>query len=206
MTERVQRLCLLKGESKLFIASGSTVSIFNCQNGTVEAQWPAANADHEDEKNSEDVKAEDAGSQQKNKKNKKGKGNKSNPMVGEILETADGNHLVASFSDKTIRLFSKKLEVLHTWVAHKRPSILVNSPSGTSFLAGDLFGDVHEYDWILREDVKHLLGHLSMILGLCTAERGSQHFVITSDRDEHIRISNYPDTYNINSFCLGHVE
>ncbi len=29
-------------------------------------------------------------------------------------------------------------------------------------------------------------------------------FVVTSDRDEHVRISEYPETFRIRGFCLGH--
>ena len=31
-------------------------------------------------------------------------------------------------------------------------------------------------------------------------------FVVTADRDEKIRISCYPNSYNIHQFCLGHTE
>lgn len=31
-------------------------------------------------------------------------------------------------------------------------------------------------------------------------------FLITSDRDEKVRVSHYPNAYNIGSYCLGHEE
>ena len=33
-----------------------------------------------------------------------------------------------------------------------------------------------------------------------------QKYVITADRDEKIRISHFPNAYNIKAYCLGHNE
>lgn len=47
-----------------------------------------------------------------------------------------------------------------------------------------------------------LLGHLSILLDVCFSEDGLR--LLTSDRDEKIRISRYPQTSVIEQFCLGH--
>ncbi|XP_011299833.1 tRNA (guanine-N(7)-)-methyltransferase non-catalytic subunit WDR4 [Fopius arisanus] len=47
-----------------------------------------------------------------------------------------------------------------------------------------------------------ILGHLSMLLDIVVSQ--DERFIITADRDEKIRISNFPNSYSIQSFCLGH--
>ncbi|KAF7493170.1 tRNA (guanine-N(7)-)-methyltransferase non-catalytic subunit wuho [Sarcoptes scabiei] len=47
-----------------------------------------------------------------------------------------------------------------------------------------------------------LLGHCSMLLDFIVTE--NKDYIISADRDEKIRISHYPNTYNILSYCLGH--
>lgn len=60
-----------------------------------------------------------------------------------------------------------------------------------------------------------LLGHVSMLTDILLAslehvsETGSKthHYIITCDRDEHIRVSRgLPQTHVIESYCLGHKE
>jgi len=49
-----------------------------------------------------------------------------------------------------------------------------------------------------------LLGHIAMLLDvtLCPSEQ----FIITCDRDDKIRVSHYPNAYNVHGYCLGHSE
>jgi tRNA (guanine-N(7)-)-methyltransferase subunit TRM82 len=50
-----------------------------------------------------------------------------------------------------------------------------------------------------------LLGHVSILTGLLlSGPRGSpKRCVITADRDEHIRISRYPQSFIVEGWCLG---
>ncbi|KAG6004442.1 hypothetical protein E4U21_001064 [Claviceps maximensis] len=52
-----------------------------------------------------------------------------------------------------------------------------------------------------------LLGHVSMLTSLVIAESQGKKYILTADRDEHIRVSRYiPQAHIIESFCLGHKE
>ncbi|RFU23951.1 hypothetical protein B7463_g12387, partial [Scytalidium lignicola] len=58
-------------------------------------------------------------------------------------------------------------------------------------------------------DFEHqvLLGHVSMLTDLTLVTLNGRDYIITADRDEHIRISRgLPQSHVIESFCLGHNE
>ena len=57
---------------------------------------------------------------------------------------------------------------------------------------------------------KLLLGHVSMLTDLVVVSSAPEgggkmrKYILTADRDEHIRVSRYPQSYVIEGFCLGH--
>lgn len=54
---------------------------------------------------------------------------------------------------------------------------------------------------------KLLLGHVSLLTDLILVTSEKRNYIITADRDEHIRISRgIPQTHIIEGFCLGHAE
>ncbi|XP_068220075.1 tRNA (guanine-N(7)-)-methyltransferase non-catalytic subunit wdr4 [Palaemon carinicauda] len=145
-----------------------------------------------------------------------------------IKLSPDEKYLAVACESKVVTVWCTQtwtLQFTHSLV--KRPvSIDITSDSMT-LLVADKTGDVYHFP--LKEDssVKEmsecadsngteekitdskvesevLLGHLSMLLDVAVTK--DQKYVITCDRDEKIRISHYPNAYNIESFCLGHTE
>lgn len=50
-----------------------------------------------------------------------------------------------------------------------------------------------------------IIGHVSLLTDMCFAEKDGRRYILTADRDEHIRLSRYiPQAHIIESFCLGH--
>lgn len=47
-----------------------------------------------------------------------------------------------------------------------------------------------------------ILGHTSLLTAMALTQ--DEKYIITADRDEHIRVSHYPEGYDIERFCLGH--
>ncbi len=86
-----------------------------------------------------------------------------------------------------------------------------------TIVVGDKFGDVYTYplqststalNGSDRKEHLPILGHVSMLTTLVLGKQPNSvtKSIITADRDEHIRISCFPNSYVIQGYCLGHTE
>lgn len=119
----------------------------------------------------------------------------------------DGKYLAAITGDKKVLQWNLDNIALepNVFLLPKRPTCLCFCQTQEMILAGDKAGDVHKCQ-LGRENndpkVELVLGHLSMVLDLSMTNDDA--FLISADRDEKIRVSCFPNAYNIHGYCFGH--
>ena len=92
----------------------------------------------------------------------------------------------------------------------RKASCVTFSSDGRCVLVGDKNGDVYSVTadpgTITGQETapRLVLGHLSQLLDIVISCEGDR--VITADRDEKVRVSRFPNCYNIDNYCLGHTE
>jgi len=70
-------------------------------------------------------------------------------------------------------------------------------------IVADKAGDVYLFSTSTPTEAGILiLGHMSMLLDVLITH--DMRYILTTDRDEKIRVSTFPNCYNIMSYCLGH--
>ncbi|KAG4080314.1 hypothetical protein HA402_010806 [Bradysia odoriphaga] len=122
---------------------------------------------------------------------------KDGSVIQNIGVSPNGQLLVVTTTDKH-ELVSKRV------LARISSSMAFSSDSRHVYIA-DKTGDCYEFDCENLESTgKWILGHLSMLLDVLVTH--DNRFVVTCDRDEKIRVTNYPGTHLIETYCLGHTE
>ncbi|CAC5409707.1 TRM82 [Mytilus coruscus] len=118
-----------------------------------------------------------------------------------------GKYLALSDDIKQLYLykFDAEWKIISRRPVPRRCTSLTFTQDEKYVLLADKTGDVYRF---CIDDETHagelLLGHLSMLLDIVVAR--NDEFVVTCDRDEKIRVSCYPNSYNVHSYCLKHTE
>ncbi|KAG2123847.1 WD40 repeat-like protein [Suillus clintonianus] len=134
-----------------------------------------------------------------------------------------GKYLATSGDDKKLKTWEVNgLKLLGSRGLPKKPTY-INFVDNNDILVADKFGDIFRYQLYPHSEsngsssghtrdalASHenpsggelILGHASLLTSfLLTAD---EQYIVTADRDEHIRVSWYPQGYTIESYCLGH--
>ncbi|PVG04711.1 hypothetical protein CPB86DRAFT_692525 [Serendipita vermifera] len=141
--------------------------------------------------------------------------------------------LVTIDEQKKLKVWDlRSLHVLSSRELPKKANQVLVTKDGNTILVADKFGDVFSYPMEApeldrpvatpkqapntlegRKSTKShpnpsqgnlILGHTSSLttMSLTLDER----FILTADRDEHIRVSHFPRGYDIEQYCLGHTK
>jgi tRNA (guanine-N(7)-)-methyltransferase subunit TRM82 len=101
----------------------------------------------------------------------------------------------------------------------RKASQLAYDAETSSVLVADKTGEVYSFPWPPGEQTDKvtcpapaegrfhgtfLLSHSSSVIGMALATMRGQRFLITGDRDEHIRVSAFPQTWVIHAMGLSH--
>jgi len=118
-----------------------------------------------------------------------------------------GTFLATGADDKLVKLWSTdgaEWQCYRTAELAKKVTGVDITADATTVVASDKFGDVVSVCAAqgASEEPKYLCGHMSLVTTLTLAAGDS--FVVTADRDEHIRVSNFPDAFDIHRILLGH--
>ena len=103
------------------------------------------------------------------------------------------------------------IQLITRQVFPKRLCSVLTTLDDTKVVVADKFGDVYEISAINTEavaekDLVPILGHVSMLNEVVVAEHDGKQYVLTGDRDEHIKVSHYPESYVVRNWLFGHHE
>ncbi|CAN8070163.1 unnamed protein product [Agarophyton chilense] len=101
-------------------------------------------------------------------------------------------------------------KLLCTHILPKRITAVAIDGLFSHVIVSDAVGDVYRFPYeeslnLKNDDVQddlRLLGHFSTITDISL----TTNFIATADRDNKIRVSRYPSSYVIESFCLSHTQ
>ncbi|KAJ8102646.1 hypothetical protein POJ06DRAFT_265511 [Lipomyces tetrasporus] len=214
MKHPIQKLAYDRTSKALYLAVGERIQKFDSVTGELRNQWiPPAQENREPaEPKTKKAKIED---------------NKHN-VFRTLTCSPDGQYVVGSTDEqKSLVVLDAYLRVVNVRNFPKRPSAIDITSDSSTVILGDKFGDVYAVpicdlahppsaglskiseasESESGSELEPILGHVSMLVDLLVTEdqRGMRH-IISSDRDEHVRVTKYPESYVIERFCLGHEQ
>ncbi|CAO1434340.1 unnamed protein product [Diamesa serratosioi] len=126
----------------------------------------------------------------------------------QLIATNETTNLIAFTSnEKSLyvgRVINNSIKVLSRRYVN-RAVCKIKIADNSKLILADKSGDCFEYDCIDFETPgKWIFSHMSQILDFVIPI--GFRFIVTSDRDEKIRTTNYPATQEIEAYCMGHKE
>jgi tRNA (guanine-N(7)-)-methyltransferase subunit TRM82 len=138
-------------------------------------------------------------------------------FIRSLTLSQDETYLVGTTdSDKAVIIFQLDfasdncLKLIKRQVFPKRPCA-VSIVDNNTLAVADKFGDVIQINIDANDPVDEktlvpILGHVSMLSDVLVTKHENKKYILTGDRDEHIRVSHFPKSYVIRNWLWGHNE
>jgi tRNA (guanine-N(7)-)-methyltransferase subunit TRM82 len=149
-------------------------------------------------------------------------------FIRQLAISPDSKYAVTVSNDKGLRVYDLVNKThLSTRYLTKKPSSVTftdksNTDTGLDIIVSDKVGDCYLYPLVPRDissdkvkimdiqadptlnpEATYLLGHVSVLTSHILTEDKEGKWLITADRDEHIRVTRYPNTYVIDKYLFG---
>lgn len=126
-------------------------------------------------------------------------------MITSVTFSEDGGYFAVCTNRKQLCLYETRDSRLLSNRTLARAASRVRFSPNNDIVVADKAGDVYLFSTSSpTESGAPILGHLSMLLDVLITE--DTKYILTTDRDEKIRVSMFTNCYNIMSYCLGHTK
>lgn len=210
----------------LFAAVSASVKKFNIETGALEATYtlpaPVEAPPKKKAKTTDEAKDTEERNKEKQQPAKANNAQEGVRAIRTLALSRNEKYLIGTESKSVYVLNASDLSLISARTFPKRPSSVTTSIDDSDLVVGDKFGDVYSVPLLATDalvlssseaakeaqsaSIQPILGHVSMLVDIQIAEADGKQYVITADRDEHIRVSKFPQAYIIDRWLFGHTE
>lgn len=141
--------------------------------------------------------------------------------IRNLIISKDGKKLFScADSDKSVLIFdidltneNNCLTLVKRQPFPKRPNAITISDDEKTVIMADKFGDVYSITTDgeplqnINDELDPILGHVSMLTDvLFKKDSNGKSYILSADRDEHIKISHFPQSFIVDKWLFGHSQ